>query len=326
MNNRVGVFSFDKDVNIIAGTWIQNVDSGSRFNGYQWNNSAANGDEAFFTRYFTKGGLYRVRFVYLKNNNQAKADIGLDSNGSTNLFSQLDMYNASLTYNNVIEMTKEITRGFHDIHFKANGKNASSSGYNLQGFILFDLIQEYPVYQDDQPPTGLEGDEVVLYKTTLASTATSISIPLAAVDIINKYSEIEIVLDTLPSASANLTLALTAGGLSGSVCYGNAVKVLGTTVTGVSFSATATWTLADTTVITGASQEVFVRAVISGTGIGGGNYRLIWQAGSGTIGDIRGSGGASATVSGTVTNVTLALSSGNFPASTSVVIHGRKKK
>lgn len=147
--------AFDQDFVAIQGVWASRLDSNARFNGYMdnYNNgSQSNGDEAKWTRFFTKGGLYKVRFVHVKNASSAKIDIGLDSS-TNNVFSQIDSYTGGTTFNFVNETTLEISRGYHDIHIKANGKNVSSAGYEIFCQVLqFDLIQEYPLYKDDQTP------------------------------------------------------------------------------------------------------------------------------------------------------------------------------
>lgn len=151
----VVVNTFDQDSIVVVGgsPWTSTVYSGGRFNGYLSSPDQGNLDEVYFVRYFPKSGLYKVRFIYYTNSLSPKIDIGLDSNGANNLFSQVDTYTAALVTNVVKETTINITRGYHQVHFKVNGKNASSSSYQpyIQS-LQFDLIAEASQYQEDQAP------------------------------------------------------------------------------------------------------------------------------------------------------------------------------
>jgi len=103
MQNRVQVLAFDQDYSVLAGSGFGSiVDTSARFNGFFINNSPTTGDNWQYPRYFSKGGLYKIRMVNLKTSDSGIMKVGLDSPQGTNIFSK-DLYNASTTYNNVSE-------------------------------------------------------------------------------------------------------------------------------------------------------------------------------------------------------------------------------
>lgn len=252
MNNRVSVLSADQDfVNVSGNALVFTVDTSARLNVRMNQASPANGDKNKVTRYFTKGGLYRVRQIYRKETDAGLIDIGIDTS-TNNIFSQLDMYAVSNSDNNVKETLIEISRGYHDIVYTVNGKNASSSNYYcLIQATLFDLIQEYPVYQDDRPAQINQGYMVLLGKHTAVVAESTFTFNFADVDLANKYSEI--VIKIHGTATASLALQMKINGTS-SGYYADGLKDLVGTLTGVNFSATTQHEIIGTNIITGANN------------------------------------------------------------------------
>ncbi len=287
MQNRVDINPFDQDAIRTAGGAAvgYTINTSERYNGYYLGTDSANSSSYKFTRFFGKGGLYKVRFIYSKNTDAAKADIGLDST-TTALFSQVDGYNASQTYNNVIEMTKEISRGYHDITFLANGKNASSSNYKIyNGGLQFDLVQEYPVYQDDKPAQINHGGLVLLSKHKAVVAESTFTFNLA--DITDtKYSEVLVVVRG--GQTAALSLLMKVNGLSATY-FGKGITSDGTTVSAVNISGASSWTMLVGTganIISGHatlkhSNGQIMGESIFGEGTGTERTLSIYQSGSG---------------------------------------------
>jgi len=252
MNSRVAVYAGDQDAITVSGSPapFTNVDVNSRFNGYILQGSPNNGDKWKYTRYFTKGGLYRIRSVLLRSNNTGKLDLGLDSS-TNNIFSQYDLYNASAIYNAVKETILEISRGYHDINIFANGKNASSSQYYIPIEALeFDLIQEYPVYQDDKPAQINQGSMVLLAKHKAAIAEGTFTLNLA--DVVNtKYSEIKVVING--TATASLALQATINALGANYLQ-KGLSSIGGSVTAINITTGSILKLASTSILTGATK------------------------------------------------------------------------
>lgn len=181
MTNEVLISYADQDQIVVAGnTPVIAISTSARGNG-TLGLAAANAadlDKQKFRRYFARSGLYKFKLIYAKAADAGKLDIGLDSS-TTNILSQLDLYNGSTTYNNIIEKTIEIARGAHDIVFLINGKNASSSDYTfLMQLVQFDLIAEYPVAGE----TGAPGTDQLIQTLELTLTDES-TLPTTGVKI-----------------------------------------------------------------------------------------------------------------------------------------------
>ena len=176
MTNEILITFADQDQIVVAGyTPVIAISTSARGNGTLGlaAANAADQDKQKFRRYFARSGLYKFKLVYAKASDAGKLDVGLDSS-TTNILSQLDLYNASTTYNNIIEKTIEIARGAHDIVFLINGKNASSSDYTfLMQLVEFDLIAEYPVAGESGAP-GTDFKEETIEVALSDDNATSV--------------------------------------------------------------------------------------------------------------------------------------------------------
>src|SRR6185312_11226 len=314
MNVRVSVNAGDQDA-IITSTDSVTIgytnNTSCRFNGFLTQASNVGTANAWkFTRFFSKGGLYKVRFVYKKDTNCGKVNIGLDSS-ATSIVSALDTYVASATYNNVYESTLEISRGFHDITFAVNGKNASSSNYQIQmETIQFDPIQEYQLYQDDKPAQTNQGSMVLLGKHKAAVAESTFTFNLA--DITDtKYSEVVVVVRG--SETAALSLLMKVNGLSATY-FGKGISSDGTTVSAVNISGASSWTLLVGTganIISGHATIKHANGQIMGESIfgeGTGTERTLslYQSGSGFP----------------LSSITIATSTSTWVAGTEIEIYG----
>lgn len=181
MPTSVTVNYADVDQIVVAGgTPSVTVSTSARGNGYRTlaAATAADQDKTKHRRYFPKSGLYKVRFVYLKTSDAGKLDIGLDTS-TNNIFSQIDAYAGSTTYNNAIEKFVEIARGGHDLIMLVNGKNASSSDYvNSWQFLEFDLVAEYPVAGESDAAGSAKLVQVLDLTMTDESTAPSTGVKI----------------------------------------------------------------------------------------------------------------------------------------------------
>ena len=169
----------DKDWIVVSGASPTTVvDTNARFN-VRLPLGATNLDEAKFVRYFPKSGTYRVKFIYRSRPDTGILDIGLDSPAGTNLWNQFDFYDATGFYNQETFTTKDISRGQHDISFKINGKNGSSSGYNAQIQLMeFTLIDEHPVLgaEGKTKASDISWEEIGRKKIHQDETGTAISV------------------------------------------------------------------------------------------------------------------------------------------------------
>jgi len=115
---------FDGD--IVQGTWALVINAAQFLNCYYANSTNADDDE-FIVPLVLGKGTYDVHLVYVESSNRAKMDVSVDGNVIIN---QLDMYAAATAYNIIHEESNvAIGGGVHMLSFKANGKNAASSGY-----------------------------------------------------------------------------------------------------------------------------------------------------------------------------------------------------
>jgi len=90
--------------------------------------SPANGDYMEGSL-FIKGGLYRIEFVYTTGTDRPKVDLWF---GSVQVLSLLDEYSGSPSNDNVQSVNVRLQQGRQDVRLAANGKNGSSSNYNIQ--------------------------------------------------------------------------------------------------------------------------------------------------------------------------------------------------
>lgn len=116
------------------GTWPIGKNDGFLYNGNFFNLVASDGDN-FTCDFYSAAGTYKLRFNAPKNNNYGKIDIDIDGveKGS------FDLYAASLDAVNIAEIMGIVLKaGKHQLKVRVDGKNASSSGYqvSLSGFSL----------------------------------------------------------------------------------------------------------------------------------------------------------------------------------------------
>jgi len=179
---KVTIMGGDQDAITVSGngTGFQ-VNGAHRTNLKFYNNAAhSDGDELKFKRYFSKSGTYRAKWVYDKGTSLGFTDIGLDVDGASDIFSQVDQYAGSFNQNNESFSTVEISRGFHDIHFSVNGKNASSSNYIFSSELFeFTLINEHPVLGAEgvRKSSGVSWEEIGRKKIHQSEASINVKIP-----------------------------------------------------------------------------------------------------------------------------------------------------
>jgi len=318
MQNRVAVYGADQDFIPIVGTVGPFVDTGSRFNTITRNSSNANSDQYKTNRYFSKGGLYKIRWIYLKAVGGAKVDIGLDSS-TNNIFSQIDTYSLGNSYNAVIETVKEIPRGYHDITWTTNGKNASANAYiAYTEAIEFDLIQEYPVYQDDRPAQINQGSMVLLAKHKAAIAEGTFTINLA--DVLNtKYSEIKVVING--TATASLALQATINALGANYLQ-KGLSSIGGAVTAINITTGSILKLASTSILTGATKFeswFTIKRQDDGTWTMG-----QWGSTGFSVGNESGSWNNDQTSTTTLTQIVISTSTSTWKLGTEIEVYGVK--
>ncbi len=244
MGDKVEIFGFDNDFETVNGATISSphIVTSYRFNGRAVMLNA-NLTEHLYRRYFS-GGVYRVKFIYPLQSNLGILDVGLDANGATDIFNQLDQYSNTTERNIEAFTTIQITRGFHDIHFKTNGKNASSSGYyNIVQLLQFQLIGRNGSTEDEDSENG---NEVLLARYIARKAEGSAVFSLADVDMFNKYSQLKILFDG--EITAGLKLQCKINGIGGTSNTSKGFKASGSTLTNIAPGAAAQLQFAGTSI------------------------------------------------------------------------------
>ena len=114
------------DGDVVAGTWVENINNLHMANYYLQNSTAANNDEITFPIRLGKG-TYDVHIVYTTNSNHGKLDVSLDSQVIIN---QLDLYSVAVIRNVTHEESNVVLNGGdYTLSLKVNGKNGASSSY-----------------------------------------------------------------------------------------------------------------------------------------------------------------------------------------------------
>jgi len=118
------IFGFSYD-SIGQGTWVAWTDSNQAYRGI-YNSSNADGDNISYKIYLAKG-TYKLICLASKNADRAIMQILLD--GSE--IASWDLYNDSMVNNALLSQDNIAVNsdGIKTITIKANGHNASSSGY-----------------------------------------------------------------------------------------------------------------------------------------------------------------------------------------------------
>ena len=235
MGDKVEIFGFDDDFETVnrASPFSPSIATSYRFNGRALMTNA-NLTEHLYRRYFS-GGVYRIKLVYSLQSNLGILDVGLDANGATDIFNQLDQYIATAKSNAEAFTTIQISRGFHDIHFKTNGKNASSSGYyNMIQLLQFQLIARNGSTEDEDSENG---NEVLLARYVSRKAEGSAVFSLAGIDMFNKYSQLKILFDG--EITAGLKLQCKINGIGGTNNTSKGFKASGSTLTSIAPGAAA---------------------------------------------------------------------------------------
>ncbi len=112
---------------ITAGTWAFAA-SGSTWYGGHWANSSAADNDQIDYKVWLDVGTYSFAALHFKAASYGILDLIIGSSQGT-----IDMYNGSTTFQNVstISSITVTTAGLKTVSLKANGKNASSSGYKI---------------------------------------------------------------------------------------------------------------------------------------------------------------------------------------------------
>jgi len=317
---KVTVMPFDNDFLVINGANpIFPLDGNERFIGWVVG-ASTDLAEIKYVRYFPKSGTYRVKYLFTKSSESGKADIGLDADGATNLFSQLDEYAAVTTYNQEVFTTIQISRGFHEIHLKANGKNVSSTAFFLKSTMIeFQLIDEHPILSEEGIAQINQGSMVLLAKHKAVVAESTKTFNLA--DILDsKFSEVKIIINGEMTASAALQLVLNNLGTN---YLQKGHRSVGGTITAINITTGAVLTVASTSVLTGSTtfySEVTIQKDEAGVWSGGKTSTHGFSVGLEETGwnhDV-------ATKS-KIETITLSTSASTWKAGTTIEIYGVKR-
>lgn len=113
----------------VSGSWNLTWDTRDFYYGGWYWSAGANGNYCEYEHYLS-AGTYTLFVVGINKNNSGILDVYIDASE----VASFDTYNASETFNAVDTQTgiNVATSGMKTIKFICDGKNGSSSGYNLQ--------------------------------------------------------------------------------------------------------------------------------------------------------------------------------------------------
>jgi hypothetical protein len=111
---------------VTAGTWTLSRDENYHYDQVM-NSNGADSEEIVYKIWLPKGNT--TFYIYLKKGtNGGILEVLLDTTSQ----GTIDCYNGSATYNNRESVSLTVSEaGQYDLKLKCNGKNASSSGYQL---------------------------------------------------------------------------------------------------------------------------------------------------------------------------------------------------
>jgi len=109
------------------GTWEFSINNSFPFNGILYNSTSANGDNCTW-KVALDAGTYNLYTMYTKGGGLGILQILLDGTE----IDSIDEYNG-VALNNLVKITSfnVATKGIKALKANCNGKNASSSGYQL---------------------------------------------------------------------------------------------------------------------------------------------------------------------------------------------------
>ncbi len=319
----VRINAFDQDHQIVAGTpTVATAVLSTRIIGGSWATASgtADLDQVKFERYFPRSGTYAVTLIVDKSTNHPLLDMGINLIGqtrnTTNLFSQLDLYNGSLQEDQKFVTAVKVARGTNEINIKANGKNASSSAYVIRfSMIEFNLIAEHEVFPESSTPKT-EGILLARYKCEIAESSKVFSLADLVAD---KYAEVMVKISG--KATASLQLQMTFNGLGANYIQKGHMDL--TSVTAINITTGSVLAIGSTTLITGADEfeaDVTIKKDAGGVWTGGKCHCTDYstgQAESGWSND-----GATSTK---LSQITISTSTSTWAVGTTIGIYGVKR-
>lgn len=318
---KVRINVFDQDEQVVVGTFtlVRNVSTSARFNGYTGLSASGDGYKYKVSRYFPKSGTYKVKYIYATNSNAAIVDVGI--NGiENNIFSGVDLYSGSLTFNVSRETTIQVGRGIREITFKANGKNGSSSAHGINRQLLeFELIAEHPVLGEEAPAQINQGSMVLLARHKAEQAESTRTFNLADITS-EKYSEV--IVKISGEATASLELRAVINGL-GTNYIQKGENSIGGTVTGINITTGSVLRLASTSILTGATTfngEFTIQKDETGVW-GGGMARFRGYA----VGKEDTDWNHDAATANKLTTITISTSASTWKAGTTIEVYGVKR-
>lgn len=122
----ISLFSYHA---IGQGTWALAIDANSWNNGLFQNTSGNDGDSIDYKVFMAKG-TYTLQILLIKGTGQPILDVDIDAVE----VASWDLYLAAGLYNQLVSQTGIViaTAGLKTLTLRADGKNASSSGYYIQ--------------------------------------------------------------------------------------------------------------------------------------------------------------------------------------------------
>lgn len=323
----------DRDAQIVNGVstgFTTSVSTSFRQNTGIFQATAADLDQWKYERYFPKSGTYKIKYVYTKDSDKGKVDIGINRIGAnrntTNITNQLDTYASSTTYNQEYTSTVQISRGLNEINFKVNGKNASSSSYRiLTQFLLFELIAEHSVAGEEGIAQINQGSMVLLARHKAEIAESTKTFNLADIDLKNKYAYL--LIKVRGQTTAALSLQMKVNNLAGSFYHSDGERNAGGTATQIDTNTATIHTILSAAILTGASSVFTTETIIEIDPVG--NYlQGKSQGGQVTVGREIVDWGyniAGAITNSKITSVEILTSTSTWKAGTIIEIYGVRR-
>lgn len=123
---------FATTANISGSAYVFSAQTNARFGGVWVQSTPSNGDSMIWSRTMAPGAWY-YRMTYLRNTSNAIARlrIGSSSGGANLIDTNIDLYGAAAINTAATGSFTMLAQDEMNIRVNANGKNASSSNYNL---------------------------------------------------------------------------------------------------------------------------------------------------------------------------------------------------
>lgn len=126
--NKSAVMWHDQSVKTVGNAFTSSRDTNAPYNTVVYQNTSANGD-TWTNGFVIKAGTYALKLMGSTGTGNGKLDCYIDN---VNLGTTLDWYASPAVKGSILTISNVVlTDGYHTFKGVVNGKNASSSGYDI---------------------------------------------------------------------------------------------------------------------------------------------------------------------------------------------------